>query len=765
MNRLQSRPLPKWPLFLMLSFLCSMARADSRDLIFEIDPSAFPGCFYRIVLDDNGNYVTGQGDGYGGGTWYYYPASGYFRQWFYNNPYDPDREGYLYYRVFITANDYAKSVSFDVRFNWVTPEWSRLGRSHPPLPGDAPTASDEAKYMASEELQALDSVFLGNPQKPGSVEPNKSYVIHQYNPDWVSIDIRGHNCDIHRGAMHECRGKQGACCNHNTLDCSMEYEADCNAPYEWLGSGAPCTECTHEKTQSEMDFGDAPDSYGTTLLNNGARHVIVAGVHLGAKIDAESDGKPGVSASDDDGVQFKTALSPGETAGVDVTASAQGYLNAWMDFNGNGTFDGNDEQIFTDQRLTSGVNHLSFRIPANAVAGDTYARFRFNTRGLLPYYGPAQDGEVEDYKVSVVSNGRDVELQPSAGIGGLKWSQPAQSSDTATPFIFNGWDEVSGLHLHQISADDWQCSDERPITGFHWWGSFEGWTKPLLPSVRPLAFHIAIWTDAPGKTADSNHPDTLIWETYCTYWTWNLAGQDDDPRGINRGETCFQFTCLLSQDQWFYQSPTTGTDGKAVPTIYWLSIAAVYDTDIPAPANPWGWTSRPHFFNNAAARVGKISIGNSRDGTWPPAVGARWLAGESVAYPKGTGWDLAFELLTNQGGNQGGQLPVDSDLAPVYRFWSASLNTHFYTIEQSEKDVLVRDWPSVWQYEGIVFYAYPPEHQPVGTKPVYRFWSNSMGRHFFTMSEADKSKLEGQTKVWTFEGVAWNAFEKLPAKK
>lgn len=734
MSTLQSRPLPRWPLFLILSFLCSAARADSRDLIFEIDPSAFPGSFYRIVLDQNGNYVTGQGDGYGGGTWYYYPASGYFRQWFYNEPYDPDREGFLYYRVFITANDYSKTASFDVRFNWATPEWSKLGRNRPPLPGDAPTESDEDKYMDSEELQALDSVFLGTPEKPGSVEPNKSWTIWQYNPDWVSIDIRGRNIDIHRGAMRECRPKDG------------------------VPDGGT-------QPKAEMDFGDAPDSYGTTLLNNGARHAIVAGVYLGAGVTGELDGQPGASATSDaadDGVQFTTSLAPGESAGVDVTASVQGYLNAWMDFDGDGTFDGQDEQIFTDARLTSGVNHLTLHIPANAIASDTYARFRFNTRGLLPYYGPAQDGEVEDYKVTLA---RGYEPQPNAGTGGIKWSQPAQNSDTATPFIFNGWDEASGLHLHQISADDWQCSDERPITGFHWWGSFEGWTKPLLPAAQPLAFHIAIWTDAPGKTADSNHPDTLIWETYCTHWTWNLAGQDDDPRGINRGETCFQFTCLLSQDQWFYQGPTTGTDGKTSPTTYWLSIAAVYDTDVPTPANPWGWTSRPHFFNNAAVRIGQISIGNSRDGSWPPTIGAKWLAGESVQYPKGTGWDLAFELLTNQGGSQGGQLPVGSDLAPVYRFWSASLNTHFYTINQSEKDLLVRDWPGVWQYEGIVFYAYPPERQPVGTKPVYRFWSNSMGRHFYTMSETDKSKLEHQPKVWAFEGVAWNAFDKLPATK
>jgi len=741
MNESQSRSLPIWPLFLILAFFCSTARADSRDLIFEIDPSAFPGAFYRIVLDQNGDYVMGQGDGYGGGTWYYYPATGWWRQWFYNEPYSPNREGYLYYRVFITANDYSRSVSFDVYFNWVTPEWSRLGRNRPPLPDDAPTASDEDKYMDSEELQALDSVFLGSPSSPGSVEPQKSWTIRQYNPDWVSIDIRGRNVDIHRGAMRECRAKDGA-----------------------------PEENTQQTTPS--DFGDAPDSYGTTLASNGARHVISAGVYLGAGVDSESTGQPTASATgddddrdDEDGVQFTSALSPGESATAEVTASVQGYLNAWVDFNGNGSFDGQDEQIFDDAMLTSGVNRLSFRVPANAVDGDTCARFRFNTRGLLPYYGPAQDGEVEDYKVSI---GRVLELQPSAGIGGLKWSQPVQSPDAATPFIFNGWDEISGLHLHQFSADDWQCTDERPVTGFHWWGSFEGWTKPMLPSTRPLAFHIGIWTDAPGGAADSNHPDTLIWETYCTHWTWNLAGQDDDPRGINRGETCFQFACLLSQDQWFYQSPTAGPDGRAAPAVYWLSVAAVYDTDAPAPVNPWGWTTRAYSFNNAAARVSQVAVGNSRDGAWPPVIGARWLAGEPVEYPRGTKWDLAFELLTNQGGsqagNQGGQQPVDLDIAPVYRFWAEKLNTYFYTISESEKDTLIRDFSHVWRYEGIVFYAYPPDRQAAGTKPVYRFWSNSLSRHFYTMDENEKRRLQDQPKVWTLEGVAWNTFDRPPAK-
>src|SRR5205085_2539427 len=48
------------------------------------------------------------------------------------------------------------------------------------------------------------------------------------------------------------------------------------------------------------DFGDAPDSYGTTLARDGARAGILAGFHLGALEDGEPDGQPTPDATGDD---------------------------------------------------------------------------------------------------------------------------------------------------------------------------------------------------------------------------------------------------------------------------------------------------------------------------------------------------------------------------------------------------------------------------------------------------------------------------------
>ena len=51
---------------------------------------------------------------------------------------------------------------------------------------------------------------------------------------------------------------------------------------------------------AKLDLGDAPDSYGTSLNANGARHIISVGLFMGALIDAEDDGQPSAGADGDD---------------------------------------------------------------------------------------------------------------------------------------------------------------------------------------------------------------------------------------------------------------------------------------------------------------------------------------------------------------------------------------------------------------------------------------------------------------------------------
>lgn len=184
-----------------------------------------------------------------------------------------------------------------------------------------------------------------------------------------------------------------------------------------------------------LDFGDAPSTYGTLLANNGARHTIVPDFYLGSGIDEESNGQPTATANgddtgntdDEDGVVFTTPLTVGATATIQVTASAAGKLDAWIDVNGNGVFD-TAEQIFASQPLNPAENTLSFLVPVGTVSDiSTFARFRFSQAGGLGPTGAAPDGEVEDYQVTLAGtaiSGRVFADDNSNGVRDFLVSEP-----------------------------------------------------------------------------------------------------------------------------------------------------------------------------------------------------------------------------------------------------------------------------------------------------------------------------------------------------
>lgn len=157
-----------------------------------------------------------------------------------------------------------------------------------------------------------------------------------------------------------------------------------------------------------LDFGDAPNSYKTTLASNGPRHNLNnTGYYLGAIAgDAETTASASDDASgfdDEDGVIF-TTLEKGQTSLVAITANtleSDGYLNAWIDWNKDGDFDDNGEQVFTDKTLSTGMTTAFINVPDYITDGNTWARFRFSSSDDLDYFGGASDGEVEDYEVTL----------------------------------------------------------------------------------------------------------------------------------------------------------------------------------------------------------------------------------------------------------------------------------------------------------------------------------------------------------------------------
>jgi hypothetical protein len=163
---------------------------------------------------------------------------------------------------------------------------------------------------------------------------------------------------------------------------------------------------------SGVDYGDAPDRYPTTEVNNGARHEIVGDFFLGDGIDVDFDGQPNETSTgddddgfdDEDGVEVISTLTGGYEGTIRVTASADGLLDAWIDYNQDGDWDDDGEQIFASEPLVAGANDLTFDVDGAAGDGDTYSRFRFSSGGGLTPTGFAADGEVEDHLISIQGN-------------------------------------------------------------------------------------------------------------------------------------------------------------------------------------------------------------------------------------------------------------------------------------------------------------------------------------------------------------------------
>ncbi|QDT05605.1 Matrixin [Rubripirellula lacrimiformis] len=108
-----------------------------------------------------------------------------------------------------------------------------------------------------------------------------------------------------------------------------------------------------------------------------------------------------------DVISFLNPLAPsGSEIFLEVVGS--GFVDAWVDYNGDGDFNDLGEQVLSSVAVVNGLNSLVLVAPAvSDVAenpdnfGFTNARFRLSSDGNLSPFGLAFDGEVEDYTVVV----------------------------------------------------------------------------------------------------------------------------------------------------------------------------------------------------------------------------------------------------------------------------------------------------------------------------------------------------------------------------
>ena len=283
----------------------------------------------------------------------------------------------------------------------------------------------------------------------------------------------------------------------------------------WFGGPLPAL-AEGSTLSASYDYGDLPDhtagaaqSYATLLARDGARHVLDGVTFLGARADAEPDGRPELSAAgddsrpleqpnDEDGVAFLTPLAPGRAARIRVAAGSPGYLSAFIDSTGDGVLRpmtlamgspiGIAGSAIADLRLpAAGPYELWVIVPPDAT-GALYTRFRFTAlagQGGGSPSGPASSGEVEDYALAAVGSYAWLDLNNDGihneardlGVNGVI----ARLADgNGNPIV-----DAHGSPLTRLTAD-------QPVTGVPGWYEFAG-----LPAGN---YRVQFVTDAYGFT-------------------------------------------------------------------------------------------------------------------------------------------------------------------------------------------------------------------------------------------------------------------------
>jgi len=191
-------------------------------------------------------------------------------------------------------------------------------------------------------------------------------------------------------------------------------------------------EITVKECVLPRDFGDAPStdtSYGQPF------HTIGTSLYLGANVTAEAVHYDTVNANGDtdDGFSvlpnIENDATSYEIAAADIKAIGSGTLHAWIDFDGNQSFDGDE---YASVAVNNGVaaGDLSWSVSDLASAEFTYARFRLTTDTNIDGNAAtlaASDGEVEDYLIGIGTFDRVCDVAVKLDWDAVDWTDGATS--------------------------------------------------------------------------------------------------------------------------------------------------------------------------------------------------------------------------------------------------------------------------------------------------------------------------------------------------
>lgn len=282
----------------------------------------------------------------------------------------------------------------------------------------------------------------------------------------------------------------------------------------------PCDSMTHiDAGVVGHDFGDWNGGGALTTTTSSA---VNTHLRLGASVDSEAGVVPDAGATadgaDEDGVTMPAALTLGENVTIPVSvfneSGADAYLNAWIDFDNDGSFDdalvtNGGERLEPTLTIVNGgatTENVTFTVPVGAAVGSLLGvRFRLvNQPGSMPT-GVGGVGEIEDYVVTIY---------PAMGIGNLVFIDANENG------AYDAGEGVQGVEVELYTASqvpELDFPEQTTMTNADGIYLFEGL------SAGGYVLHIPSWEFWSGRPL---HAKVSIAE--------GLAGDDDvGENGIN----------------------------------------------------------------------------------------------------------------------------------------------------------------------------------------------------------------------------------------
>lgn len=391
-----------------------------------------------------------------------------------------------------------------------------------------------------------------------------------------------------------------------------------------------------DNTTVSVHAADDEDGVAVGTLNDGIDRVVLL--------------DPGTEETTNDATDVLGFLNPLDPAGarVAVEVAGSGFLDVWIDFDGDGSFHPSQERVMDRVAVNDGWNVLTIHTPPEANEGETYARFRLSPEGGLLPTGLTVGGEVEDHVVEVISVPLPVPNDDRYEIAENSVVSPGSVLDTvvaALPSVLDS-DTIDDANFTPIDV----IVDQPPSFAADFeldprTGHFRYQPLPNFVGIDTFTYRLANQAAA----AETVHPSTLF------------ATVSIDVRPVNDPP--------LAQDQSF----TTREDTSVTVTADELLQGAVPHFD---PLFPVDGAEAPFDESNQSLRVVSVQAGsttvtaaNADDGPFPTENGVI-----TATFDQSTGWLVELAYLPNT--------DLNRDNADFVPFGSDSVFDRFdFTIE------------------------------------------------------------------------------------